>query len=121
MPRKQTHLIVLIVAALAVGAASAEDRHEEHAHRFAKDVDAFHSALAPLWHMRAGKERTQSTCAQAAKLGSLAKAIQSANAKPLVTSVAALEAQCQTNPTDIDTAFAQVHDAFHRLAEPGRH
>ena len=118
MPRKHTNLIVVIGAALLAGSAIAADSRERHAHSFAKDVDAFHSVLAPLWHARVGKGRSQNVCAQSDKLERLAKAIHSANAKPLLTSIAALKTQCQTAPADIDAVFAQVHEAFHHLTEP---
>lgn len=88
---------------------------ERHMHRFARDIDAFHAALAPLWHAPAGKERAQNVCAQAPKLEILAKEVHSGDAKPLLASVTALKAQCQANPADIDAAFSQVHDAFHHL------
>lgn len=93
---------------------------EKHMHSFAKDVDAFHAALAPLWHAPAGKERAQNVCAQANKLESLATDIRSGDAKPLRASITTLKAQCQTNPADIDTAFSQVHEAFHHLVMPNR-
>jgi hypothetical protein len=121
MPIKHANSIVAIVVAMLIGSAIAEDRHERHEHRFANDVDAFHSALAPLWHARAGRERSQKVCAQASKLESLAKEIHSADAKPLLASIASLRTQCRASPTEIDGVFSQVHEAFHRLAEPIGH
>jgi hypothetical protein len=119
MPGKHPNSIVVVVAAaLMVGSVVAEDRHERHRHQFANDVNAFHSALAPLWHAQSGKERSQKVCAQATQLESLAREIRSADSRPLLASVTALKAKCQVNPADIDGAFSQVHDAFHRLAEP---
>jgi hypothetical protein len=89
----------------------------EHAHDFSKDVDAFHSVLAPLWHAQAGNERSQRVCEQASKLESLAMEIHHRDSAALVKSVATLKVQCQTNPADVDAAFSRVHDAFHHLAE----
>jgi hypothetical protein len=120
MFKSNTNLIAVIVTTLMVGSAIAEEQHEDHAHSFAKDVDAFHAALAPLWHARPGKERSQNVCAQAGKLESLATDIHNGNTKPLLASITALKAQCQTSPTKIDAAFAEVHEAFHRLTEPER-
>lgn len=108
--------MVVIAAALLVGNAAAQDHHEKHSHRFANDVDAFHTALAPLWHAPAGKERAQKVCANAIRLESLAREIHSADSQPLLASLATLRTQCQEKPSDIDPAFSRVHDAFHRLA-----
>ncbi len=121
MPSNPTNLIAMIVAVLLAGSAFAQANHEKHAHSFAKDVDAFHAVLAPLWHAKAGKERSQKVCTQADKLANLASGIDGADAKPLVKSIAALKVQCQANPTKIDAAFAQVHGEFHRLAEHEEH
>ena len=121
MPKIYTKLIVAIVAVLFAGSAIGEEKGEKHKHNFAKDVDALHAVLAPLWHARPGKERSQNVCAQAHKLESLAKEIHSGDAKALLVSIAALKAQCQASPSDIDAAFSQVHDAFHHLAEHKGH
>jgi hypothetical protein len=121
MPRKLAHLIVSIAAALLVGSPGAEEQPERHAHGFAQDVDAFHSALAPLWHARTGTERSRQVCEQAPRLESLAKEIRSADAQPLLASLAALRTRCGTRPSEIDAVFSQVHEAFHRLAEPRDH
>jgi hypothetical protein len=118
VPGKYRNLIVAIVATWLAGSAIAEDSHEKHAHDFAKDVDALHAVLAPLWHARAGKERSQKVCAQADKLESLTRDIHSGDTKTLLVSLGALKARCQASPTDIDAAFSQVHEAFHRLADP---
>jgi type IV secretory pathway TrbL component len=112
---------VVIAATLLAGSAGAEGQHEGHAHHLAKEVDAFHAALAPLWHAPAGRERSRQVCAQAPKLASLAQAIRSGDSKPLLASLVALKAQCQANPADIDGVFSDVHEAFHRLAEHGEH
>lgn len=121
MPRMKANLIVVTVAALLAGSIIAEDGHEHNAHAFAKDVDPLHAVLAPLWHSPPGKERSEKVCESAQKLENLAAAIRNAEVKPLLSSIAVLKAQCKTNPNDIDTAFSQVHEAFHRLAEPKEH
>lgn len=121
MPAKYIKLIGPLAAAAFVANAIAQSDHERHPHGFARDVDALHAVLAPLWHARAGKERSENVCAQAPGLEGLARDIRSGDATVLVTSIVALKAQCQASPTDIDAAFARVHDAFHHLAEPGRH
>lgn len=120
MSKSNTNVIAATVAALLAGSAIAEDQHERHAHSFAKDVDAFHATLAPLWHARPGKERSENVCAQTGKLESLATEVHSGDTKPLLASIAALKTQCKTSPTKIDAAFAEVHEAFHRLTEPER-
>lgn len=121
MTRRHTRLILVMATALMAGSAIAEDNHEKHEHSFTKDIDAFHAVLAPLWHARAGKERSQKVCAQADKLENLTTQIRSGDAKTLLAAVAALKVQCKASPADIDTAFSQVHEAFHRLAEPEEH
>lgn len=114
MLKKQTKLIAATVAMLLAGHASAA---EKHMHNFAKDVDALHEVLGPLWHAPKGRERAQNVCAQAGKLESLSREIHSGDTKVLLASIADLKAQCKTNPSDIDATFSQVHDAFHHLAE----
>lgn len=108
--------IALAVAALwAASATAAEFR--QHPHRLAADVDAFHSVLAPVWHMPMGKERSRKACAQAGKMETTAGAIRSTDATQLIDSVSAFRAQCRANPAKVDEAFAQVHEAFHHLME----
>lgn len=118
VPGKFSKLIAALAATALAGSASAADNHEKHHHHFAQDLDALHSVLAPLWHAKPGKERSQKVCAQAGQLESLSKDIRSGDNSALLASIAALKAQCQTAPTDIDAVFSQVHDAFHRLIEP---
>jgi hypothetical protein len=119
MSRKHKKLVAATLATLSlfVGSATAAGQYDNHAHDFAKDVDTFHSVLAPLWHSPPGKERSQQVCAQVAKMESLASAIQSGDAKPLQASVVALRAQCQSRPADIDAMLFNVHEAFHHLVE----
>jgi hypothetical protein len=121
MPKILTPLIAAIAATLFAGSAGAESKHEKHSHNFAKDIDAFHAALAPLWHASAGKARSQKTCAQANKLETLAKDIHSGDATALLATIGDLKARCQTNPTDINATFSEVHEAFHRLIEAKAH
>lgn len=109
--------IAMAVAALLAGSAAAADFREPHPHHFADDVDAFHSVLAPVWHMPMGKERSRKACAQAGKFETTAGAIRSADATQLVSAVAAFKAQCRSHPAKVDEAFAQVHEAFHHLME----
>lgn len=118
MPGNHTNRIVVIVIALSAGSAFAQDKHENHLHSFAGDVDALHAVLAPLWHAPKGKERSQKVCTQAGKLANLAGDIHGADTGPLVESIAALKLQCQANPAKVDAVFARVHEAFHHLAEP---
>jgi hypothetical protein len=118
MLKTLANLIGLIVVALLVEFAIAEEPHDEHMHQgVAKDVDALHAVLAPLWHAQSGKERSQVVCAKANKLESLAKDIRAGDTKALLLAIAALEKQCQAGQTDIDAALSDVHEAFHRLAE----
>ena len=119
MGKKFTSLIFALAAAHFAGSAIAEDHHEGHTHhRFPKDVDAFHSVLAPLWHARPGKERAQNACAKAGEMERLAKDIRSGDATPLLAAVGALKKKCPGDQADIDAALFDVHEAFHRLAEP---
>jgi hypothetical protein len=118
MQEKHAKWTVVIAAALLTATSMAQDNHENHAHDFSRDVDAFHAVLAPLWHSRQGKERSRQVCAQAQKLENLANGIHSGDAKKLLASIAALRAQCQARPTDIDASFSDVHEAFHCLIEP---
>jgi hypothetical protein len=117
----RTSFIVPAIAALSVGYATAEQASEMHAHTFSSEVDALHSVLAPLWHAPVGKERSQNVCARTPALEKLAKEIRGADAKPLLASITALAARCQSNPSDIDTSFRQVHEAFHHLIESTGH
>lgn len=121
MTRKQIRLIAALAAALLSSGANAAEEHEgpmhHHHHRFAKDVDAFHGVLAPVWHAAPGKERNRNACAKAGRMEILAKDIRSADATPLQASVAGLKKQCRDGAGDIEGALSDVHDAFHRLIE----
>lgn len=110
---------VLAVAASVISSpAFAGDKHEHHHHHHneAKEVAAFHSSLAPLWHAPAGQARIDDACAQAAKLETLANDIKSSHADALKAAVAAFKEQCKTNPGEAEAAFGKLHDAFHKVA-----
>jgi hypothetical protein len=117
MRGRHPKLIAITAATLLVGSVAAEDQHDGHAHDFASDIAAFHSVLAPLWHAGTGRERSRQICAQAVRLENQAMEIHSADSKQLLTTLDTLRTQCQTSPANVDAAFAQVHEAFHRLAE----
>lgn len=118
MPTQRLYPIALFVATLLTGTVFAAEPPGHHAHHaFAQDVDAFHAELAPLWHARPGKERSRNTCAKVGALEALAGNIRSADAKPLLGTITVLKKQCRTSPGNIDAAFSDVHDAFHRLIE----
>ena len=113
---------MIVVSILLIAASAfAEEKHEGHEHNFSRDVDAFHGALAPLWHAQSGIDRSRQVCVQANKLENLAKGIQGADTKPLVDSIAALRLECQMSPAKIDAAFAQVHEAFHHVVASKGH
>lgn len=109
-------LSVFVLTATCMGAAMAEVP-EHHHHHFAKDVDAFHSVLAPIWHARPGPERLPNACAKVDELGRLANEIRSTNASNLVVSIATMKTACQ-GKGDVDGAFYDVHEAFHHIIEP---
>lgn len=108
-------LLLAVLASLGGGVQADEPGHRHH--RFAKDVDAFHAVLAPVWHARPGPERTYNACARAGDMARLARAIRSAEAAPLAASVSALQATCDGNNGEVDAALHDVHEAFHRLIE----
>lgn len=99
-------------ALLLTGAAHAEGQHKHH---FAKDVEAFHSVLSPLWHAPASPERSANTCNAAPELIKLADAIRSADASALKAKAELLQKQCANAPANIETEFSALHDAFHAL------
>lgn len=115
---KNRKLIVLTAAALLTGGAIAAEPRGGHHHAFAKDVDAFHAVLAPLWHARPGKERSLQVCAKAKQLEKLAGDIRTSDSQALAAAAGALTKQCQSGPNGIDAALFDVHEAFHHLAEP---
>lgn len=109
--KKLTTLLGSMLAVSFLGAAMADDHHHHH---FAKDVDAFHAVLAPVWHARPGPERLPNAFAKADELGRLASDIRSTDATKLVASIAAMKTACQSK-SDVDGTFHDVHEAFHHL------
>lgn len=109
--KKYTKLLVALLAVTSMGVAIAEDHQHHH---FAKDVDAFHAVLAPVWHVRPGPERLPNACTKVDELGRLASDIRSTDATKLVTSIATMKTACQSKG-DVDGAFYDVHEAFHHL------
>lgn len=109
--KKLIKLFGVSLAVTCLGSAIADDHHHHH---FAKDVDAFHAVLAPVWHARPGTERLPNACAKLDELGRLASDIRSADASKLVASIATMKTACQSKG-DVDGAFHDVHEAFHHL------
>ena len=86
-------------------------------HQFAKDIEAFHAILAPVWHARPGPERLPNACAKVDELARLASDIRSTDASKLVASIASMKTACQSRQSDVDGAFYDVHEAFHHLLD----
>lgn len=116
MATQFTRLVLAVSSALLISNALADNAGHKH-HDFPKDVDAFHALLAPIWHARPGKERSQNACAKAAEMEMLARDIQSADAKPLVASITSLKSTCKGKLAEVDAAFFDVHEAFHHLID----
>lgn len=117
MINKIKRSLLVSVAVCSVGSAVADDHHPMH-HQFPKDVDAFHSVLAPIWHSPPGKERLQNACAKAGQMDNLAKGIRSIDASQLVEAISVLKLKCQGDRAEVDAALFDVHESFHRLIEP---
>ncbi len=113
MEKKNAILFVVSIVAF-LGTAIADDHHHHH---FAKDVDAFHAVLAPIWHARPGPERLPNACAKADDLAGLAGGIRSADASKLVASIATMKTACESKQGDVEGAFYDVHEAFHHLID----
>ena len=109
--------ILLVAVSASVWASAALADGPKHHHHFPKDIDAFHSILAPIWHARPGQERSRDACAKAAEMEKSAKDIRSTDAKMLLASLAALKSRCEATPADIDAALFDVHEAFHGLID----
>ena len=109
-----------LALSVALGAVVQVHASDEHKHKLAPDVDAFHNLLAPLWHTPAGAQRAVLACAKAAQLAALARQIRSSDAQALVQATDGFEQTCRTKPADTDASFTQLHDAFHRLIEHSR-
>jgi hypothetical protein len=121
MTRQTTNSLAAVSAALfaSLALAAPPEHQGHHHHQFAKDVDAFHAVLAPIWHASPGPERLQNACAKGAEMQKLAREIRSADAKALDESVTRLNTSCKGQPpVGVDKALVAVHDAFHGLIEP---
>lgn len=114
-------LLAALLAACTIGSTGAAARNGagHHHHEFAGDVEAFHGALAPLWHAPHGKARNLDACRQADRMRELAQAIRSVDAGRLQTSLGALKERCSAGKGGIETALHEVHEEFHRLLEAG--
>ena len=112
MKKQFITLFSALVIATCLGTAIADDHHHHH---LAKDVDAFHAVLAPVWHARPGPERLPNACAKVHELARLASDIRSTDASKLVASIASMKTACQSKQGDVDGAFYDVHEAFHHL------
>lgn len=110
--------MAVMAATMLGGAMADEPKAPMHHHQFPKDIDAFHSVLAPVWHTNRGKARNQNACRKVEQMAGLAKDIQSTDALRLQASVAALKVQCQKNKGDVEGALFDVHEEFHHLIEP---
>jgi hypothetical protein len=108
--------LLLVVAAFISGSVIADEHGHMH-HKFPRDVDAFHSVLAPVWHARPGPERLQDACAKAGEMARLANEIRSKNASQLVASISVLKAKCDGDKGGVDAALFDVHEAFHHLID----
>lgn len=116
MIKQCSRMFLLLAAMFWINGALAEEPGHMH-HHFAKDVDAFHALLAPLWHARPGQERSRNACRKAPELAMLAKDIKSADAAALVSASTALQSVCKGPLAGVDAALFDVHEAFHRLIE----
>jgi hypothetical protein len=97
------------------------------------ELQRFHAVLAPRWHAEHGPERIADTCGAIGELRAGADAVVaapapagrdaaawSAGGKQLAEAVAALDANCQAHDAaGFEPVFAQVHERFHGLLEPG--
>lgn len=110
-------VLAAVLAVISTGDALADEAHHDH-HKLAKDVDAFHAVLAPVWHARQGPERLPDACAKAGELGRLAGEIRSTDAAQLLASIASLKAACQGSQGKVEGALHDVHEAFHQLIDP---
>ena len=107
--------ILFVVSIVAFGGAAIADDH--HHFDVAKDVDAFHAVLAPVWHARPGPERLPGACAKVDEFARLASDIRSTDASKLIASIATMKSACQSKQDNVDGAFYDVHEAFHQLLD----
>lgn len=105
---------LLLLAAIACGGATKSTAPVVTTPSNKLAIDAFHDALAPLWHSPDSPDRTEKTCAAVPTLEARAQELGDA---PLVESVHALGADCGSGRTDFQTKFAAVHTAFHAAME----
>ncbi|MBS1143822.1 MAG: hypothetical protein H6R14_1228 [Proteobacteria bacterium] len=106
---------VLLAVGCSVAMSVEATRHSHH--RMAKDVDAFHAVLAPVWHARPSPERTRNACAKRPEMAALAGNIRSRDASGLVAALARLKTSCEDGKGEVDAAFYDVHEAFHDLID----
>ncbi|MBV8758054.1 MAG: hypothetical protein JO257_12280 [Deltaproteobacteria bacterium] len=113
------------------GSSAAEKKaeHDEMMRTMPAEMGKFHDVLAPRWHQAQGPDRQKDTCNALpdfhAQADALAKATPPATAnadswtaatRALVASVAALDSSCRANDgAQFESAFANVHEAFHSL------
>ncbi len=114
---KPNNAKLIVAATVFIGGVASADGQGHHHDQFAKDVDAFHAVLAPVWHARLGPERTQDACAKAGEMARLAKEIRSTDASQLVASIPLLKAKCDSDKSGVDAALFDVHEAFHHLID----
>jgi hypothetical protein len=113
---------------------SGQHAEDEHHGKLSPEVNAFHEVLRPLWHAEKGDKRKADTCAAVPQLTSSADAIaksvppETANAdrwtgatKALVAAVPELDTACKSGDMGkFETAFSNLHDAFHALMAASR-
>ncbi|MBK7900925.1 MAG: hypothetical protein KA603_00080 [Azonexus sp.] len=117
MTKPFASMLLAVTTAFWIGTAAGDEHGHAHPH-FSPDVDAFHSLLAPLWHARPGKTRSQNACSRAGDLAKSAADIRSANATALVAAIHRLQSTCKgSKPAAVDAAFFDVHEAFHHLID----
>lgn len=116
MVKRNIAKFILAITVVLGGAAIAEEHGHMH-DSFAKDVDNFHSVLAPVWHARPGPERTHDACAKVGEMARLANEIRSKDVSQLVKATTALKAKCTSNKGEVDVALHDVHEAFHHLID----
>lgn len=112
--KKFTQFLGAVAAATSLSTAIADDHHHHH---LAKDVDAFHAVLAPIWHARPGPERLPNACSKIEDMARLASEIRSTDASKMVASIASMKTACQGNTGDVEGAFYDLHEAFHHLLD----
>ncbi|NIO39290.1 MAG: hypothetical protein GTO41_03265 [Burkholderiales bacterium] len=115
-------------------ARSSADQQQDHQHQhdFPATINAFHHALAQLWHGQPGPERSRAVCNRASHLRVLADNVEAAPfpqsargdstgwsraVKNMVTSVDQLVAVCSgPNSAESEQALSRIHQAFYGVA-----